>query len=1516
LFLLGLSVVGVFLILVPNPSAVPEKNASLNASRRIGAFERDGARGVPAKVQLASNYGRLPLSFEANQGQTDPRVKFLSRGRGYALFLTGDEAVLALRSASRKSKVESRKAEVAQRLPQSGIAAFPGLLEPPALFNLQSSIANHQSAIESLAPAPQPPAPEVVRLKLVGASPKAKVVGLAELPGKSNYFIGNDPKKWRTNVPNYAKVKYEDVYAGVDLVYYGNQQQLEYDFVVAPGGDPRAIRFEIVGAVAPVSSPATGDGDIAATKPHGPDTAPLQIAANGDLVIATDTGEVRFHKPVVYQVAPPFRMAPAGLKPGATAAANPKSQIQNRKSVDGRYILLADNRIGFEVGAYDKTLPLIIDPVLSYSTYLGGSNDDEGCDITVDSTGNAYVTGWTNSYGFPTTVGAFDRVYGTIWNWNGYILYPPRDIFVTKLNAAGSAAVYSTYLGGSEDDWGCGIAVDAAGNAYVTGVTWSADFPTTPGAFQTSHGGYFDAFVTKLNAAGSDLVYSTYRGGSGDDSAARIAVDASGNAYVTSGTNSSDFPTTPGAFQTNLGGNSDAFVTKVNADGSDLVYSTYLGGSGNDVGTAIAVDSSGNAYVTGWTGSTDFPTANPFQGSLAGGTCGTAPDTYPCPDAFVAKLNAAGSALVYSTYLGGRGYAEGYGIAVDSTGNAYVTGFTDSIGFPTTMGAFDTTCGTDGYCNSDYFGNLYPDAFVTKLNAAGSALVYSTYLGGTADDYGTGIAVDSAGNAYVTGRTYYGDFPTTMGAFDTTCGTDGNCNPHGSMTIPDAFVTELNAAGSALVYSSYMGGSDYDYGTGIAVDPAGNAYVTGLTLSTDFPTTPGALQPSFGGDYWDAFVAKISPADVPGVSLTPARLTFASQPVGTTSSPQIVTLSNVGSAPLTIDSISASADFAQTNTCGADILGGSSCTIDVTFTPTGTGTMTGLITITDNATDSPHIVSLTVIGIQPSISISSVSPGSLTLVQGGSMQNVSVKLIRDSYTDGVSLSISTLPSGVSPNITQPAMGDSGSIGLQAGRYATLVSNQTITVTASGRGVSSVTATFNLTVNPPALPTVTSLSPSSATAGGAAFTLTVNGSNFVDNSVVRWNGSDRATTCLRGTQLIASITASDIASAGPVAVTVFTPTPGGGASNSVTFIINPPDNPVPTLASLAPSSATAGGSGFTLTVNGTNFVSGSVVRWGGVDRTTSFGSSTQLTASITAADIATAGTVAVTVFNPTPGGGTSSSLSFAINNRAPSLTSLSPSSATAGGAAFTLTLNGTNFINGSVVRWNGSDRTTTYVSSTQLTASIPASDIATGGTAQVTVFNPTPGGGSSSGVTFNILDFSLSKNPSSATVTAGQTAEYTLTVAPLGSFNQSVSLSCTGAPSAATCSVTPSSVTPDGTNNATATLRVTTTARSLGSPSVRVSPPGFGLRLPTLLLFMLITVTLLAIAAGHERARFRLIVALAALVLVSALVACGGGGGGAPPPPSQTGTPAGTYTLTVTATSGSLSHSTSLTLTVN
>ena len=841
------------------------------------------------KQLLVSAYAKLPLSFEANMGQTDPQVKFLSYGPGSTLFLTSTEAVLVLRKLSKRTA-------------QGRV----NLITTPTKLQETEAV---------------PPA--VLRMKLLGANPVSQVVGLEELPGKSNYFMGKDPEKWRTNVPRYAKVRYEEVYPGIDVVYYGtDQRQLEYDFVVSPGADPKAIRLGLEGA------------------------KEFTLDDEGNLVLGLDGGEVTLKAPVTYQ------------------------EIEGQKEfIASGYVLEENNQVTFELAAYDASKPLIIDPILSYSTYLGGSGFDAGASIAVDDSGNTYITGQTSSTDFPTTPAALDTTCGTDGNCNPDpdFGFTSQDTFVTKLNADGSVLIYSTYLGGSDRDEGNAIALDASGNAYVVGRTFSIDFPTV-NAFQNTcnlnpFGFCWDAFVVKLNATGDSLLYSTYFGGSDDDSSDSIVVDASGNAYVAGMTNSTDFPTmNPIQSACNSCGAGfggfDAFVTKFNAAGSALIYSTYLGGSNREEANGIAVDSGGNAYVTGDTSSSDFPTTVGAFDTDCGtdGLCNLDPTLFFIgPDAFVTKLNPDGSGLVYSTYLGGSGSDSGEGIAVDASGNAYVTGVADnSADFPTTAGAFQTSPAST------------LDAFITKLNADGSALVYSTYLGGSVvtgggggDDIGFAIAVDTSGNAYVTGSTASTDFPTAN-PIQAAKGGEGNDS--------DAFVTKLNPAGSALLFSTFLGGTDDDKGFGIIVDSEGKVYVIGDTSSAGFPTTDAVFQVNIGGGE-DAFVAKFSGLII---TLVPESLTFVDQSVGTTSDPQTLTLTNISGTPQTLTGIDVTGDFAETDTCGDPIASGGSCTISVTFTPTLEGARTGELTVTDD-TGGISTVALTGNGLGPVVNLSAPS---------------------------------------------------------------------------------------------------------------------------------------------------------------------------------------------------------------------------------------------------------------------------------------------------------------------------------------------------------------------------------------------------------------------------------------------------------------------------------------------------------------------------------------------------------------
>lgn len=828
-----------------------------------------------ARLAIAKNYGQLPLRFEANLGQTDRSAEFLSRGNGYSLFLTPTESVFVLR-------------------------------QPPTKTSASQS-----------APA------AVLRMKLLGANRASRARALERLSGASNYFIGNDPKKWRTDVPNYAKVQFENVYPGVNLVYYGNQSQLEYDFVVAPGADPSVIQLGFRGAQ------------------H------VTVDSQGDLRISTLGREIRWRKPVIYQEI-------SGAK----------------KAVEGRYIQHGNNRVGFELASYDSHRPLVIDPQLIYSTYLGGSSSDTAFAIAADSAGDAYVTGLTGSSDFPTA-SPFQSALASSGSSNA---------FITKLNATGDGVIYSTYLGGSgggllsEGDWGSGIAVDSAGDAYVTGFTFSQDFPTTAGAFQTAAPGSGVAWVAKLNAAGSALVYSTYLGGNNPgayQSAPLIAIDASGNAYVTGTTYASNFPTV-NSVQGTYGGAGDCFVSKLNPAASGLIYSTYLGGNDQDICSGIAVNSSGEAYVSGETLSTDFQfTVSLGKSGFMGKSGG-----------FVVKLINSGTGIAFSTQLGGTsgnsGAVGGGAIALDSAQNVYLAGTTTSTDLPVTLNAYQGT-----------FGGGTSDAYVMKLDSAGANILFASYLGGSGGEGCSGIALDSAGRIYVAGNTTSPNFPHKNAL---QIGFSGG--------IDDAFVAEFDPSSTGsgtLVFSTYMGGSLAETPFGVALDPSGNLYVAGNTGSPDFPITTGALQTSFKGGANDGWVAKFAGS---GGTQQPANVNSLS------GSAQIAMVGAPAPAPFsaTVTDSSGNGVPNQTVTFTGPSSGASGSFAGGGTTSTATTNSSGVATsaaFTANTTAGNYTVTATVAGVSGSASFAltnvdfAVSPASSASlhVAPGSSATVAVNLV-------------------------------------------------------------------------------------------------------------------------------------------------------------------------------------------------------------------------------------------------------------------------------------------------------------------------------------------------------------------------------------------------------------------------------------------------------------------------------------------------------------------------------------------
>ncbi len=623
-----------------------------------------------------------------------------------------------------------------------------------------------------------------LRMKFDGANPDSGYSGEVGTGHSTNYLKGGSEDNI-TDIPTFSRVRMSGVYNGIDVVWHGlGNGSVRYDFVADPRADPSQIALVFDGADSVV------------------------LDGNGDLLIGTPAGTIRQGRPVTFQVADGLR-----------------NEVESSFRVD------EGNVVRFQIGAYDPSLPLTIDPTvtlgnLAFSTFLGGIENERMNSLAIDENGHTFATGFTESPFFPTTAGTFD----TTFNSN-------PDVFVTRFNTSGSGLVFSTFIGGSSADEGRGIEVDSAGNVYVTGSTSSPAFPTTPGAYDTAANGGTDVFALKLNSSGNALIYSTFVGSSSADEAYDLALDSSNNLYAV-GRTAGAFPTTAGAFDSTPGGGNDAFLIKLDANGANLLYSTLLGSTLNDWGYAVDLDPSANAYISGFTSSTDFPTtAGAFDTTFNG-----------VADGFVAKANttASGSAsLVYSTLVGGTDEDSFRSIAVDSAGNSYVTGSViNGGGFPTTAGAFDTT------------HNGSADVVVTKLNPSGSALVYSTYIGGTSSDLGGDILIDQSGNAIIGGSTLDAatDYPTVIGAFDTT---------HNGAR--DGFVTKLNANGSGLIYSTLIGGGADDYVTKVASDQAGNIYFGGYTLdaATDFPTTLQAFQPAHGGGE-DTFVGKFGDFSIGG----------------------------------------------------------------------------------------------------------------------------------------------------------------------------------------------------------------------------------------------------------------------------------------------------------------------------------------------------------------------------------------------------------------------------------------------------------------------------------------------------------------------------------------------------------------------------------------------------------------------------------------------------------------------------
>lgn len=727
---LGTVIMPVFAILVLlSPGAV--------AATLDGAGPGTGSNSSPG-VSAVSVYGGLPLHFIPNRGQTAPEVKFYHQGRDQGIYFTRQGIWFRFSPPGNGCREPRPRAKRPGRTRQGAVVSLTPL---------------HLNKETAMAPVDQQ-------------------------AGKVNFFLGNKPEKWRVDLPTYGAVVYREAYPGIDLKFYGTGRQLEYDVIVRPGADLHRVRLQYHGVTA------------------------LRLTPEGDLAIRLpDDGTLVQKKPVVYQDIAGQRVA--------------------REGTFKLYPDAARHVFGFTVASYDRSRPLVIDPVLVYSTYLGGASEEAGKGLCVDAAGNMYVAGWTDSADFPTTPGVVQRQFKGI--------APQGDAFVAKFSPTG-ALVFATYLGGTGGDAAAGVALEGNGNIYLVGSTDSGDFPTTDGAVQRNYHGGGDAFVAKLTPSGDYLLYSTYLGGSGfEEVESNLAVDEEGNACITGQTNSVDFPVTGGAFQGKPGGGMDGFVAKLTHMGTSLIFATYLGGSGDDRGRGIALDAANNVYVTGETKSANFPTSsNPFQKAYKGAM-----------DAFVTRLTPDG-AMIYSSFLGGGNDDGGHGIAVDGTGSAYITGETYSDNFPTSSRAFQKTQAA------------YSDAFITKVNPTGTALLYSTYLGGNGHDQGNAIAVDSSGNAYIAGKTDSTNLPLVR-AFQAR-----------KKGLADAFAAKLNPGGSSLMFSTYLGGDGEDKGEGLALGPRGLVYVSGRTASGNFPVK-NPYQTALKGTL-DAFVVKLQEND-PMVSL-------------------------------------------------------------------------------------------------------------------------------------------------------------------------------------------------------------------------------------------------------------------------------------------------------------------------------------------------------------------------------------------------------------------------------------------------------------------------------------------------------------------------------------------------------------------------------------------------------------------------------------------------------------------------
>ncbi|MEO8649212.1 MAG: SBBP repeat-containing protein, partial [Acidobacteriota bacterium] len=1098
--------------------------------------------------------------------------------------------------------------------------------------------------------------PISIKQVFVGSDPNASAEGREKLSSRSNYFNGSDQTKWRTNVPNFQRVHFENVYQGIDLVYYGSQQQLEYDLVVRPFADPGVIKLGYEGVLNVV------------------------LTERGELELEIAHGKIVQKEPFIYQL----------------------NQNGERVKIEGKY-KIENELISFELGEYDHSRPLTIDPiVLVFSTFNGGSDFDFSGSIALDSSDNAYIAGYTFSQNFP------------LQNPKQSLSGGSADVFVTKLAANGSSRIYSTYIGGSGSDVGGGIAVNSAGEAYVTGQTSSTNFPTFNAYQGPPSGSATAAFVTKLSAAGNSLVYSTYLHGSvGDSFGNKIALDSSGRAVITGSTNSSDYPTlTP--FQLFKSGGFDAFVTKMNSTGNGLVFSSFLGGLSDDSGRAVALGLDDQVYVAGQTSSSNFPRQFAAQSVYGGNT-----------DAFLTSIFPNGGSIYFSTFLGGTGLDQGIALTVNESSYVFLAGQTESSDLPL-------------YFQSQTSLRGSRDSFVACYDIGGS-LVYSTYLGGTGVDNANGVAADSTGRAFITGSTNSSDHPLKNALKTILSGTN------------DAFVTTLAPLSSAIVYSSYLGGNDFDIGYGIAVSKIdGSVYVTGRTGGSTFPVS-NAVQPIYGGGL-DAFVTKFS------------RLTSSVSGRFRDKSGRGIVLDTDHSRYIYI-SITGHEDFAEliTDRYNFDLIPFENYSV----TPDMSGQHV-------NSTITPLKYDF-------------------TPVTSDRIADFTLKVANDDLATAFSLT--TTANGTIAGATKEA-GEPDHFGSQGGRSvwykwtAPVTGRYGIKSTIFFGGDSRILLDL---YNGSSVAGLTRVETVSGRTNNELFFDAIAGTHyFIAVDDYAGNVPDTfagfefdliiapqvtvsgTITNVNGRSLDATITAS-----------CNTGTVSGSFHGD--YILN-----LPLGTSLSNCTVTASGSGVfdwtrIPTPSGFNFVGtspsynvsgtlvgltsispGTAVTLSGnniVSRTCNVGlNNTTSPPTVTYACIGLShrGDYFITpssnthVFTPSmPNTGEFFNITSTYQNQnfasaqapaAPVILGISPTSATAGSGSIVLSVTGTNFTNQSYVLWNGSGRPTSFVSPTQLQVDIFASDLAAAGQYNVQVFTPAPGGGTSNTVVFSVMPPSMKAKP--------------------------------------------------------------------------------------------------------------------------------------------------------------------------